>query len=209
MRFLEVVLFASLLLTYIWVWQGTFPHSRAVVIGVGLAFAVVSNFVIHRDRPSALGLRLDNLALSLREVGPATVVLAGLVVASGWILGTLRPMEPETVSELPGLLLWGLLQQYALQAFVLTRLRRAFLRPVQPAAAAAGLFALHHLPNPILTAATLAAGFVWCLLFQRHPSLITLVLSHVALSLALSHSVPAEWAGGMRVGPGYFEFSGR
>ena len=52
---IEVVLFASLLLSYIWGWQGAFWGARATVIGAGLCFILVSNFLIHRDSPSELG----------------------------------------------------------------------------------------------------------------------------------------------------------
>jgi len=203
---IEVVLFASLLLSYIWGWRGAFSGGRATVIGAGLGFILVSNFLIHRDAPSALGLRWDNLKPSLREVAPVTLALALTLVGTGWTLGTLRPVKSETLSSLPWLVGWGFLQQYALHAFVLTRLCGTFGRPVAAAAVAAAIFALHHLPNPLLTVATLLAGLVWCSLFQRQPNLFTLTVSHLALSLALSHSLPPEWTGGMRVGPGYFDF---
>ena len=146
------------------------------------------------------------MKLSLREVAPLTLVLALTLVGTGWIFGTLRPLKPETLSGLPWLLGWGFLQQYALQAFVLTRLRGTLGRPVTAAAIAAAIFALHHLPNPLLTLVTLLAGFVWCSLFQRRPNLFTLTVSHLALSLALSHSLSPKWTGGLRVGPGYFDF---
>jgi hypothetical protein len=202
---IEVAAFSFLLLSYIWTWQDAFPGSRTLVIVLGLSFVLTSNFLLHRERPSALGFRCDNLGSSLRTVVPFTLALAAPLVAIGGIAGTLRPLEIEALVELPGLLFWGFLQQYALQGLVLSRLHDVFRGPATAAAAAAILFALHHLPNPLLTLGTFGAGWVWCRLFQRDPNLLALTFSHVVLSLALSHALSADWTSGMRVGPGYYQ----
>jgi hypothetical protein len=200
---IEVAALSFLLLSYIWTWQDAFPGSRTVVIVLGLSFVLSSNFLLHRDRPSALGFRGDNLGSSLRTVVPFTLAMAAPLVAIGGMFGTLRPLEIALV-ELAGLFFWGFVQQYALQGLVLTRLGDVFRRPASSAAAAALVFALHHLPNPLLTVASFGAGWAWCRLFQRDPNLLTLTVSHLVLSLALSHALSADWTGGMRVGPGYF-----
>jgi len=203
---LEVSAFVLLLLSYIWGWQGAFRGSLAVIIAGGLGLIVVSNFVIHRDRARALGLRVDNLPRSLLEVGAVTAVLILLLVGSGWALGTLHPVRPLTISRLPWLFFWAFAQQYALQGFVFTRLREVTSGGQAAIISAAGLFALLHLPNPPLTAATLIMGYVWCSLFRRCPNLFTLALSHTILAIVLSHSLPRAWMHGMKVGPGYFNF---
>jgi hypothetical protein len=203
---LEVGAFLLLLLGYIWVWQGAFPGSLAAVIAGALLLIAASNFIIHRDRPRALGLRVDNLLASLVEVGAASALIFALLAGGGWVLGTQRPVGPWTIDRLAWLFFWAFIQQYALQAFVQTRLREVWGSDQAAAASAAGLFAFLHLPNPPLMVATFVIGYVWCRLFRRHPNLLTLALSHMTLAITLSHSFPRAWLHGLRVGPGYFNF---
>jgi hypothetical protein len=203
---IEVAAFTLLLLSYIWGWQGMFPGSLAVIITLSLLLITVSNFILHRDRARELGLRVDNLAASLKEVGAVTIVIGTLLVSGGWILGTLRPVSNWTVSRLPWLLFWAFAQQYALQSFVQTRLREVLRSDEKASVAAASLFAFLHLPNPLLTVATLIMGYLWCQLFQRHPNLFTLMCSHTILAVIMSHSFSRSLTHGMKVGPGYFNF---
>ncbi len=203
---IEVVVFTLLLLSYIWGWQGALPRSLPLIITLGLLLITISNFILHRDRARDLGLRVDNLAASLKEVGAVTIVIGILLLSSGWMLGTLRPVSNWTLGRLPWLLFWAFVQQYALQSFVQTRLREVLRSDGRASIAAASLFALLHLPNPLLTVATLMMGYLWCRLFQRHPNLFTLMCSHTILAVIMSHSFSRSLTHGMKVGPGYFNF---
>ncbi|HZS05606.1 MAG TPA: CPBP family glutamic-type intramembrane protease [Blastocatellia bacterium] len=201
----EVTAFVFFLMSYIWGWQGAFRGSLLVVIGGGLLFIAVSNFV-HRDKARALGLRVDNLPQSLLEVGAVTIVILLVVAGSGWLLGTLREPEWWKLRAVYWHYFWAFVQQYALQAFVLTRLREVYPDENRAALSAAGWFAFLHLPNPPLTVMTFVMGYVWCRLFQRYPNLFTLALSHTILAIVTSHSFPRVWMHSMKVGPGYFNF---
>jgi hypothetical protein len=202
---IEVAAFALLLESYMWAWQGAFPGALWTVIGGGILFVAVSN-VTHSDALRALGIRADNLLESVFEVGTATVIISILLAGTGWLLGTLRPIEDWETSRIPWIFFWALVQQYALQDFVLQRMTEAFPNPRTAALASAGVFAFLHLPNPPLALGTGIIGFVWCRLFQRHPNLFTVSLSHTILAVVLAHSFPRAWLHGMKVGPGYFNF---
>ena len=188
--------------SYIWLWQGAFPGALAVVIVLTLGLALVSNLVIHGDRPRELGLRGDNLRDSAVEVGAVTAAVALPLLAVGLLTDSVRPVD--SCEELPWGLFWSFGQQYLLQAFAYTRLREVIASTRAAAFAAATVFALFHLPNPLLSMATLIMGWISCRLFQRHPNLVTLACSHALLSLTLAHTLPAEWMHGLRVGPGTF-----
>ncbi len=202
---LEVAAFAFLLESYMWVWQGRFPGALWTVIGAGILFVAASNF-FHSDGRRALGIRADNLLESIFEVGTATVVIFILLAGTGSLLGTLRPLEDWETSRIPWIFFWALVQQYALQGFVLQRMSDVFPEQRAAALASAGVFAFLHLPNPPLALGTGIIGFVWCRLFQRHPNLFTVSLSHTILAVVLAHSFPRAWLHGMKVGPGYFNF---
>ncbi|MBI1765522.1 MAG: hypothetical protein HYR56_29250 [Acidobacteria bacterium] len=201
----EVTLFVVLLLSYIWGWQGAFRGALWVVIGAGVLFIIAANVRRGYDA-HALGLRLDNLPRSLLEVGLATLLVSGLVAGSGWLLGTLWPLERLAARALWWRFFWAFVQQYALQAFVFVRMREVYTRDHHAALTAAGVFAFLHVPNPLLTACTFLSGYLWCRLFARCPNLFTLALSHTILALVTSHSFPRAWMHGMKVGPGYFNF---
>jgi hypothetical protein len=201
---LEVSALFLLLMSYIWGWQGAFPGSSAVILSCSLGLVVCSNFLVHGDTLRTLGLRLDNLWISLVEVGTVTAILGLFLASVSGVLGTRRSIGAWSASHTAALLLWAFVQQYALQGFLHTRLREIFYDSPSTALYAAVIFALLHLPNPTLMACTLLVGFLWCLLFRRHPNLFTLTMSHAALTAMLSLSFPREWLHGMRVGPGYF-----
>lgn len=160
--------------------------------------------LLHGDRPADSGIRLDTLRPAARQAGWATGVMAGFVIAVGLVSGGFHWKGWDAFGELFGLyLLWGPVQQYLLQAFALRRLRQAGL-PVRAAiVAAAGLFALVHLPNWPLVALTAGAGVVWCALFLRHPNLLALGLAHAVLAILLYHAWPVEWLDGLAIGRMY------
>jgi hypothetical protein len=201
----EVIAFVLFVTSYIWAWQRAFHGALWVVIGGALMFIAVSN-ILHRDSARSLGLRMDNLTRSLIEVSVVTVIIFVILIASGWLLGTLRQVEWWKVQSAGWHYFWAFVQQYALQAFVLTRLREVYHREHSAALAAAGWFAFLHLPNPPLTIMTFVVGYVWCRLFQRQPNLFTLALSHTILAIVTVHSFPRAWLHSMKVGPGYFNF---
>jgi len=71
---------------------------------------------------------------------------------------------------------------------------------------AASIFAVAHLPNPILTAVTLIWGLVACFVFLRYRNLYTLAITHAILGICLAISVPGPVIRNMRVGLGYLTY---
>ena len=72
--------------------------------------------------------------------------------------------------------------------------------------AAAGLFSLAHLPNPVLTPVTLVWGIAACVLFLRYRNIYTLGLAHGILGLCVAVIVPDSIQHHMRVGIGYYRY---
>ncbi len=94
-----------------------------------------------------------------------------------------------------------------MQSFTYRRLREATERPPIAAGLTALLFAALHYPNLPLLLLTLAGGYVWCRLFERHANLITLALSHGWLAVLLRATWPAEWLHNLRIGPSYWTWT--
>lgn len=73
-------------------------------------------------------------------------------------------------------------------------------------ALAGTLFAAAHLPNLVLTAATLVWGIVSCTLFRRYRNLWALGLAQGLLGLCFAICVPDALHHHLRVGLGYLRY---
>lgn len=178
---------------------------------VGLAFALTL-YSHHARRESLrdLGWRLDNFGRALLWLLPLMLAGSALLAAVGWLgFGApFRLARARTGWELWVYAVWGvgwgLLQQYVLQAFVNRRAQILCGRGAASVLLTAAVFALLHLPNPGLTAATFLAGLMWAFVYQRAPNLFALALSHAAMTWVLISTVPPAALNGLRVGYKYF-----
>ncbi len=105
-----------------------------------------------------------------------------------------------------GYLIWAVMQQFLLQIYFLLRLVRLLPGKVAPVVAAAGLFSLAHLPNPVLAPVTLVWGIAACFLFLRYRNIYALGLAHGILGLCVAVIVPDSIQHHMRVGIGYYRY---
>ena len=152
----------------------------------------------------ATGVRREGLLRSLWTVGVALLV-AGAAVLVAKRVHTLHLPHGALllVQSFWGYALWSFLQQFMLQDLFLKRL--TLLLPDRRVAVlvAAGLFALAHLPNPVLTVMTLVWGVVSCMIFLRYRNLFTVGLVHAILGICVAVTVPGAMQHDMRVGLGY------
>ena len=203
---LELALAYTLILLVIWT---PAPWQRIFYIAAVIALAAI--LILSFQGPRALGLRLTNLGRSL-WIAIIALLLASVIILIAAHLHTLR--APHTASQFIarywGYALWAFVQQILLQDVFLRRL--LILIPSKPhlaALAAAVLFALAHLPNPILTPITLLWGFISCLLFLHYRNIIPLAITHAALGITLAITIPPPVIHNMRVGLGYLRFHAR
>jgi membrane protease YdiL (CAAX protease family) len=201
-QLLELALFLALVFSFIWGWAHSFDRSRQLVLVLGLGMTLTAH-LRHRERPSDLGLRLDNLGPALRDAAVPMVPLVLVLGLRGWWLGHWRAeaLSPERFAEL---LAWGFFQQYLLQGYIHRRLMAVIPSGAWRAVAVGLIFAALHIPNPVLVPATFAAGWVFALLFWRHPNLFVLALCHAVGSTAVAFAFDPDVLHRMRVGPGYF-----
>ena len=64
----------------------------------------------------------------------------------------------------------------------------------------ASVFAIFHLPNPVLAAVTLVGGLIWAAIYQREANLFALAASHMVASISLAMALPLNVINGLRVG---------
>lgn len=205
---LDVTLMTVVLFSYIWIWQWIVPGG--FVVCVGLCFAIGAWSHLTRNETAAkIGIRGDNLGACLRIGLKFIIPMAVVAVALGGWLGTIEPLRPRTASDLSlGIArswLWGTLQQYVLACFYYRRLLDLLGSHRRAAVAAAGVFALAHLPNPFLVPVCFVAGIVACQIYRRAPNVFALGLLHFLLSISLRQSFGPEITHRMKVGPGYWD----
>ena len=176
-----------------------------------VATAVAFMLVSHRARGESareVGWRLDNLWGAARLLLPPMLAASALLVGLGWYAGSLdfrRWEGGQSILGVPALsLVWGPLQQYALQGFINRRAQVVFGRGWASVLLVASLFGLFHLPNPWLTVATFAGGLLWASVYQRVPNLFAVGLSHGVMTWVLISSVPQSALHHLRVGFKYF-----
>ncbi len=197
---LQLAVMTGLILSYLWIWQSKFEGDPVVVIALFAAVAVWSQRSCGESAHD-IGFRLDNLGSSLKTVLIVVVPLALVMFAVGASTGQLYVRPPEKL--IPRLLilpLSGLVQQYGLLGFYYRRYRMVLPNSWIPTLAAAGTFALFHIPNGPLTVATLLMGILACVLYQKAPNLYALALAHSILSFTVDTAFSGLLSDGMKVG---------
>jgi membrane protease YdiL (CAAX protease family) len=201
--FFELSVGFGLIMVAVW---SPLPVQR-LLFWVTFSWILATTLLSRQDRET-LGLGVQGIRRSLWIVGIA-VLLAATQIVIAMQFSALHPMYgPVPVGRhMWGYVIWAFLQQFILQDFFLLRLLRLMPSPKSAVIVAASLFAIVHLPNPLLTVATLVWGLVACTIFLRYRSLYSLGLIHGILGLCIAVSVPNAIHHHMRVGLGYLLYN--
>jgi hypothetical protein len=200
---LEGISFSAIVALYIWHGQQARPNSW-IIFPVWL----IASFAIHRDTPKTMGWRGDNLWKAVRQGAPIFLVFFVTVFLSGVFLGALHRLPAHFLQphRFFGYFAFCMLQQVALNSYLMNRFLYAFQSRWLAALACALVFAGLHWPNPVLVPLTFVGGLAMCLVFANERNILPLTLGQAILGGLAWWAFPVSWHHSMRVGPGFYSF---
>jgi CAAX prenyl protease-like protein len=203
LTFLEGVAFSAIVGLYIWRLPAVGPNAW-IIFPVWL----VVSFTIHRDTPKTLGWRGDNLWQAIRQGVPVLAVFFATVFLFGLFLGALHRLPAHFLQphRFWGYFSFCLLQQVALNSYLMNRFLYALQRRWLAALLCGVVFAALHWPNPVLVPLTLVGGFAMCWVFATERNILPLTLGQAILGGLAWWAFPMAWHHSMRVGPGFYGF---
>jgi hypothetical protein len=134
-------------------------------------------------------------------VALATVAIAARAGTLHGLFGIKSPLQHAGMY-----LLWAVMQQWIQQRFFLSRFEQLTSRGVLATFTAAALFAVAHLPNPVLVPVTFLGGWALSEIYRRYRYVLPLGIAHGLVGIAIALSVPDSIQHHMRVGLGYLTY---
>jgi hypothetical protein len=201
----ELILGYGLIVGVIWTPERLQRIFSPIVLVVTLLVVLARQTGSDRQDDQDLGLGWPGLIPSL-WILPAAIALAALSIFAAAKAGTLHPLYKADFAHISGYVLWTIYQQFLLQDYFMDRMLRLVSNEATAVTLAGTLFAAAHLPNLVLTAATLAWGIVSCVLFQRYRNLWALGLAQGLLGFCFAICVPDALHHHLRVGLGYLRY---
>ena len=188
---------AAIVLAYTWLLAPLAPRGVAAVV----VLLVVGLALLRAFKNREWGLSRRAFVASLWRTAAMTTVAAAAIAIAGVRGGSWHDPHEGWI-RFAALIPWALGQQFVLQTVFLREAQRSAGRTGGILVAAIAFAALHA-PNPFLTAATLIGALAWCWLYDRHPNLVPLALSHAVLTLTILYAFDNDAIGGLRVGAAY------
>jgi hypothetical protein len=203
----ELATASALVLLRVWT-DSSAVSSKPVRTAVTCAAVAVIGWLILRRPPTleTAGLRPKSWTDGLGPLALGSAFAAAALIVVGAWRGTLfaaRDLDRWASS------VWhlALLQQFLLHGFLAPRTTALFRHDgARSSLATAAVFAIFHLPNPLLTPLSFAAAFAWREWFRRHPNLPAAWISHAALGFTVIATQDSDVLRRMRVGAAYLNF---
>lgn len=191
------------------IWTGNVSKSASWLSGI-LALLIVLNY--WRQNPAGLKkifvpsgsskIHYGHMYVAFFTCFTAVLITALLCNPAAFSLPNLGKRFAVSVLYYLGNALW---QQTLLCGYFYPRLRQEYNGNEAKAILVVGtLFALVHLPNPVLVPVTMIGGMLSAYFFQKTRNIYVLIVAHAILAVSVMYLLPDSWHHHLRIGPGYF-----
>ena len=195
----EITIVFCLIVMAVWTPPG---HAQWFICVLATA-CVVAFALAGKWSPSELGLTQPLTgAVRILLIGALACGAIGLV---GILFRSVGPGYNVPFSRSWRYAMWALEQEFVLQSIFFVRVEEV-VGSRWAVIVSAVLFALVHIPSPMLMWLSLAGGILFCELFRRWRNLYPLGIIHAGLGLTIAASLPDKWLHHMRVGSGYLMY---
>jgi hypothetical protein len=204
----ELIVVLGGIFLIIWVLRFSYwsPY-LSTLVGIVSSLVLLSSFFVHQDSLKDLGIRVDNLRDSFKEV--SVVILFSLAIVAcifNFYRETYRHHDlGRVLLDTLGYIFWGSLQQFFLNSFFYLRLKKVLVNKYVAIISAAVIFSLVHVPNAGLMICGLVGGLLFCFLFSRNRNIFTLGAMQGILAVATLTLLSPYPIYNYRVGPQGFE----
>lgn len=187
----------SAVLVYIWFFEGRADREWVYAPGA----LVIALTAWHDGKHRKWGFDWKAFGPAARLTALWTGLALGGIFAAGALAGTIHDRR-DFLGTFLYLSIWGGAQQWVLQTAVLRDSQRATTRQAGIGIAAL-LFGLLHMPNVFLAVMTTIGALIWCAIYDRHPNIVPLALSHALTTLAILYAFDEAITGRLRIGASY------
>jgi membrane protease YdiL (CAAX protease family) len=196
---IEISVVFGLIMVAVWTPQGRINQ----IASLAAAFFTIGLTIRSRFSARELGLARP-LSGAIVTLAAGALVVA-VIAAIGLLTRSLGPPQALPWNRAWQYGIWALLQQFILQSFMFVRLE-SVLGSRRAVIVSSLLFAVAHLPSPLLMLLSLMGALFFCALFRRYRNLFPLGIVHAALGLTIAASLPDSLLHHMRVGIGYLMY---